>query len=92
MRFYYTDPLLAAYVQKYHDIKVENLFVMDRSPFGVEAGYLDNMNVQVDTNNSHVKYYLTEHSAAKLESLNREQRFTMKAWRIWPQEEENGDA
>lgn len=34
------------------------------------------------------KRYLDDESTEKLNGLNREQRYTMKAWRIWPKEEE----
>lgn len=66
----------------YYDDEIAYLFVRDRlllkSPDSEKTAFW----------NFHGKRYLDDESTEKLNGLNREQRYTMKAWRIWPKEEE----
>jgi hypothetical protein len=57
-RYYYKDPITAAYMAKEFGVKIDNLFFFDRGLFGCEIAYNGIINIQAGSNNSHVKYYV----------------------------------
>lgn len=66
-RYYYADPLAAAWMAKHHEMKFEHLWMFDRSPFGCELAFSGNVNIQAGSDNSHVKFYIHPDSLHLLE-------------------------
>lgn len=58
IRFYYDDPISAAYMAKNHGMQLVEFWMFDRSPYAAEISFTGKVFIERGSDNSHIKFYL----------------------------------